>query len=381
MPDLTPLSWSRPLGPRTPPAIWLAAAALALGALALAGPRLVASDAPRRWTVLVDASPSMALAQGDGGSRARVAATAAGAWLAEHAGARDRVRWSRAGRAPLDLAPGELPPSTWLAAERSERAGPRFELEDRAGTLWVTDRAPEPPPIRAGCFASGGEAVPGPVAELPGARLVWDGTELAEVPAPEGDAVRLVSEREPPAPLLRVFNAWASARGFTPTRGAAVADEARLTLELLDLSPGRTVTVGRDGWLAGATACPLPSPTVERATVRWLTARDATGEELTVVDHAPGLVRAGLPALAEPTGDPAAFVVSWSELFDRALLPPPDVVALGERMAAGPAADVAPRAAAPSLDPNAEEPASAPLATWLALASAVLATLALTRRG
>src|SRR5262249_35360391 len=50
---------------RIPPAVWALALGLALGAVALAGPRAVAEIRPRRFRVLVDGRPSTGLPLGD----------------------------------------------------------------------------------------------------------------------------------------------------------------------------------------------------------------------------------------------------------------------------------------------------------------------------
>ena len=93
-----------------------------------------------------------------------------------------------------------------------------------------------------------------------------------------------------------------------------------------------------------------------------------------VVRWRSGAVLVGLTGLDGPQGDPAAFVVSWSELFDAAVRPAPGVVSLAERAAAGPSL-VRPPSASPAPVVGAVHPW--PLVSVLAASAAALALLAL----
>jgi hypothetical protein len=73
-------------------------------------------------------------------------------------------------------------------------------------------------------------------------------------------------------------------------------------------------------------------------------------------------------------GDPAAFAVSWAQLFDAALLPPRGVVALEERQAAGAASERTPER------PEGSRAAQAGFDALLAALAAVLALAALVLR-
>jgi hypothetical protein len=61
------------------------------------------------------------------------------------------------------------------------------------------------------------------------------------------------------------------------------------------------------------------------------------------VSAAPGRVELSFDRAGPPSGDRASFAVSFARLFDGALLPPPGVVPVAERLAAGPGGAVAPR--------------------------------------
>lgn len=311
---------------RIPPAVWLLAVGLALGALALAGPRRPTS-ASRELRVLVDRSPSMGLPLGTGTRRDRAVAMAR-AWIGENA-------------------PGAS--VEWL--ERRDSFGPE---DDRAETLWVTDAAPRPPPQRAGFVASGGDAVPGAIAVDGTTRFDWDGDRIVEVPgaAPKR---RVGVSGALPKPIADVLAAWAEARGAIVGEGGD-----SLVLATSGSGPRRDVQVARDGWSARAVAAGAPS-----ALATWL--EDA--EHRALVSYAPGRIESSIVSMSDPEGDPAAFAVSWARLFDDAVLAPPGVVELGERRGAGKEAIVPPKLDATDRGFSAWE-------AWLACAAAGAALIA-----
>jgi hypothetical protein len=286
---------------RIPPAVWLLAAGLALGALALAGPRKPTSET-RELRVLVDRSPSMELPLGSGTRRDR-ATSLAKEWIDENVPSGSRVEW----------------------IDRRDAFGPE---DDRPDTMWVTDVAPQPPPQHAGFVASGGDAVPGAIAVDGRKRFDWDGDRIVEVP--EGAPKRSVAVTgELPKPVAGVLAAWAEARG-------AIVGAGGDSLLLATSANGahRDVRVARDGWSASAVAAGAPS-----ALPTWL--EDA--EHRALVSSAPGRIESALVSMSDPEGDPAAFAVSWAKLFDDAVLAPPGVVELGERRDAGKETIVAPK--------------------------------------
>ena len=282
---------------RLPPALLFLIAALTLGALALAGPR-GGARAGRSWHVVVDRSPSMDLPHADGGTRGERALAAAEAWLADARRPTDRVAWSA-------------------------HAGASWAALDRAGVVWVTDRAPDPGPARAGLFASGGAAVPGPIAVGQGELLVWDGERIEVIPAPRR-AVRV--DRAVPELLAALVRVWAAARGLD------VAAQAGPDVVLYVSGPARAARAelearaGRDGWTAaGRVAGPA-----DEGLEPWLTADGSA-----LVAFGSGRVDVAWSRIDEPAGDPDAFAVSWSRLLDAALAPPPGVVPLEQRRDAG----------------------------------------------
>lgn len=369
---------------RPPLATWLAALALALGALALAGPR--PSSAARLWTVVVDTRPSLGLALAAGGAgepgatRAAWGMARARELVGERARRADRVRWIARGAPELVLSPAQLPPPGWWPAQEPLGEPAPFELHDAPGVLVVTDLAPVPALARAGWVASGASPLPGPIAADGADLLVWDGAELRREPGAAAGRT-LVVERGAgaaalPAVLERLLEAWSDARGIAraPQRTPASA----LVLELAgDAGRAAAVVCGRDGWSARGMASALPEPAQDEPRERWLEASADDGARWCAVDARAGRVRSSLVELAEPAGDPAAFAVSWAELLDRACLPPAGVVPLAERQRQGARAERAPLEPPPSAGERGGD-----LDAWLAAGCALvfLAALAAARR-
>jgi hypothetical protein len=309
--------------PRVPPAVWLVALALAAGSLALGGPHPVGVPESRAWLLCIDTSPSMDLPldpnDAEGETRGSAARARASRWLEDERGSADTVE--------VVFVDGE--PSAWLE-------------HDRPGCIWITDREPASVPRYAGWCASGGPAVPGPIGAYGTRRFDWDGERVLEVA--EGARRPVVYLLEPAGdvsvspPLKEVLEAWAAFRELEVVR--APADDATLdTLLVVSTSEtstgdGASCTVGRDGWsVAGSVVQPPDSNaemSVEADWTTWL-----SHEDIPVVRTQKGLVWTGWSEMGEPRGDPAAFAVSWAQLFDEALLPPAGVVSLAERRAAG----------------------------------------------
>lgn len=381
-----------PRGRRLPPwAPWLLAS-LVLAILALADPRRTsAAPAGRLWHVWVERCPGFALPFAPGaGEEARALAAPArrlerallgleGA-LAGRLSSADRVVWEALDRAPLELAPGDRPDDEWLLGRpfpdpREARAG----RVDDAGRIWWTASLPEPAPARAGWTAAGGAAVPGPVAIEAGARIDWDGETLVRRPldAPLG-ALWLSPEaaRAWSGPLGQFAELFAAARGLELVNTKPASADVLLALESLEPGPGdfAAARVGRDGWWAdvnplpagGESAAP-PAPAGSRV---WL---ETQGRPLLV--HAPGRILAVPLEWGEVQGDPAAFALSLTRLFDRTLAPPAHVIPVAARADRGPSGFAAP--ASPPQE-------GARPATWerllasgaIAAASAVAALLA-----
>ncbi len=335
-----------------PSAIWFLIGALAAGALAAAGPRLAGPRAPRIWTILVDHSPSTSLpptpSSGDAKRRRiDVALERARAWLAEHGEAGDRVVWWSPARPLVELPLGEPPSDQWLAHPPWFAPEPEFELHDTPTSIWVTDRAPLAPPRLAGCFASGGESIAGPIACDGRDRIYWNGSALVVVPDAIGErTVALDPDRASlPDELVELFALWARERGFEVEPGEAPV----LTLEAAGTATGSETDVegGRDLWRArgraisgGIPASEFGDPSAEV----WLASEPTGGEAWVLVLAAPGRVVLAWRELETLSGDPAAFALSWSRLFDRCALPPSGIVPLAERADAGASLERTPRA-------------------------------------
>lgn len=339
-----------PRGGRSRPRISLGLAllvlALVLGALALAGPRAGQRARPS-WRIVLDRSPSMYLGGRLGvrrfgvrrfGVRQARALARASDWLGAAGGEREWAAWDGAA---LVLERGASPPEAWTVAPPVPHDAPPFESLDRAGTIWVTDVAR--PSLRAGLFASGGELVPGPAAVGERALLVWNGETLVEQAAPLPRRT-VVVDRDVPREIAELAQLWGGARGLT---SAAATDEGTVLHVSAAAAAGGgqgirpLARAGRDGWTAsgpaGAAALedrPHPRPRV------WL-----EGERGPLVSWRPGRVDVAWSRLDALEGEPAAFAVSWSRLFDAALAPPRGVVGVAERAAAGPSTERAPKAA------------------------------------
>ncbi len=318
-----------------PPAVRFAIAALSFGALAAAGPRFSGAPLPRTWVLLVDQSPSTSLALDDGRTRLEQALAGALDWLASRGAPGDRVSWRTPARSELELPWGERPPPDWLAHPRWFAPEPDFALADRSGTAWVTDRMPFAP-ANAACFASGGARVAGPVASSGLTRIDWDGGRLIEVEdALSSRPVTELPAGAAPRELEELFALWALERGFSLDRATA---GAALVFEAAPEGPDGEAQAGRDGWTARGRALAgglPPEALADPAGERWLEVEGAGGTRETLVFASPGRVRVAWRSFERVAGDPAAFALSWSRLFDRVVLPPPGIVPLAERQDAG----------------------------------------------
>jgi hypothetical protein len=359
----------RRAGARIPPALWWTAAGMVVGAAALAGPRLAPAQGVQSLRIVVDRSPSMYL-------------PLAGTTRLEHALARtlalvdgDDPGWSARERvwisADEPLARAPRPPDAWLRAPRIPQAEPYFAAEDRAGTVWLTDQAPNPPPAHAGYVASGGPAVVGPVDTRGTTRIDWDGVSLVEVVS--GAPPRhVVIAGALPELVQQALRAWCAARELECS-SASVPDPALVVRTQSDDGSARELPVARDGWSARAHVRGAARTRDEDGALEVWLEGDAGPERVPLVTCAPGRIELARMELELPSGDPALFPVSWAALFDRVLLPASGAVALSERRAAGTGS-----ARAPTRDAGRENGADpVPLVSALVLASAVCVAIAL----
>jgi len=349
---------------RVPAWAWWAALALACAALAALGPRGARTRAPRTWSVVVDLSPSMHLAL-DGRTRLDAALAQAEELLAAQLAPADRVRWQAPGRAALELGPRARPGAAWLVAEARGEPEPEWGDHDLDGTLWVTDRVPAVARARAWVCASGGPAVAGAIAG-DGATLVHVGDDGRARAAPAPSTAGVVLRGELPPVLVRAVRAWAGARGYAL---GGHADESVLVLEPAGAGEARAVTLGGNGWSARASA--RVAGAAEPGEQELWFAQEPAGGAAVVLRGRTGRLRVFLAELQEPSGDPAAFALACGQLFDALARPRPEVVALGERAAAGPAALVRgtpPQASGPGAD-------AGPLVSASLAGLAVLGTL------
>jgi len=347
---------------------WLLVVGLTLGAVALAGPERAQEPPSSELHVIVDRSPSMYLEHEAGGTRleralARVREFASG-----------DVRWVDATRPGLGRF--RVFPAAWLLAPAVDRDEPAWSEFDVPGRLWLTDARPAALPRHAGYAAAGGAEVYGPVASDGTTRYDWAGAELVEVPSGVTRPHVALTGEWPE--LLREFvrDVWA------PERGVSVHSAARegCVLELRGAPPGAreetSAEVARDGWSASVRARSAGAPLEAdgRALEEWLGANTVSGRSV-LLSAAPGLVCSALVQMDEPSGDPAAFAVSWSRLFDEHLLRAPGVVPLAERIAVG---EEGFKASAELPPGGGGEPAG--VSAWLAGAAALFVALSLAAR-
>jgi len=170
-----------------------------------------------------------------------------------------------------------------------------------------------------------------------------------------------------PEPLRALAALWAAQQGLE------VHDAARggelLTIVLVRAGAERPAELAREGWSARARIVAPLTPALGESS--WLTEGGAC------VLSSKGRVRVSIAELDEPAGDPAAFAVSWGQLFDTALADPPGVVALAERTERG-----APDFRAPAgADAGGQPESPRALGGWFALGAALLALLAWVLRG
>ncbi|MEM9380754.1 MAG: hypothetical protein AAGB93_12450 [Planctomycetota bacterium] len=362
--------------------------AMLLGTIAAAGPRPVpGADPPEVFVARVDRTPSMFLpidpARPGGARRIDAAVGRARDWLRERdaGGARSLVRWTDAGGAATDappLSPEASPPAALLEPPRAPAPEPLWRGVDRPGALLVTDAAPGLELRHAGLFTSGGPAVPGPVAADAEGLLEWNGEDGAPLARrPGGPRLTLRVEAAAAGPFAELARLWAEERGIA---GAQDGRRAGLVVSGPDTEGvERSLEAGRDGW--AATAVVLGRPTVAAGFDPWLVAADGTP----LVTVRPGEVRVHASALDVVSRDDAAFAVSAARMLDGALLPPPEVVSLEERRAAGSARSEplrTPPERVPAVDVEARVRAERGrrAETWFAALAAALALVAFVLR-
>ncbi|MEM1449782.1 MAG: hypothetical protein AAF957_02330 [Planctomycetota bacterium] len=372
--------------------------AMLVGTLAATGPRPVpGADPPEIYVARVDRSPSMFLpidpARPGGDRRIDVAIGRARDWLVERdrtGGVRALVRWADAGGSDGSppLAAGDAPPSRLLEAPRAPAAEPLWSGLDRPGTLLVTDAVPDVALQHAGLFTSGGPAVPGPVAADASGLLAWTGAPDAPLErSSDGPGPTVWIDAAAPGALVDFVRIWAE------ERAVAVVDEPGRAGLVVAHRPGgepggefgggpsgaRVLDAGRDGWTArvSVTGAPEIAPGFEP----WLVAADGTP----LITVRPGEVNVHAVALDPAPTDDRTFAVSAARMLDAALLPPPEVVSIDERRAAGSARSEAPRTPperVPAVDVEARTRAERGrrAETWCAALAAALALAAFVLR-
>ncbi len=341
---------------------WLVAAAIAtaLGVLALAKPGY--EGAPPQGVVVelvVDQSPSMYLPLQAQGAATPATRRIDAAWEAFG-------RWADGHEADITggvyVTTGAGDPVPWQdvpVPDEPETAAPEvlWQAHDAASTVWITDRGVDDQDRgSAGLFASGGEAIPGPVSVGAQGEIYWkaDGTSEFREVSGQGQGQAGVVRLDPDVPrvLRDLAGVWADVRGMRLEMSEGAGDEPELWVGMASTgappepSPGTggtgstSVRVGRDGWeadvsLSGSEGA---APRLGDGWGPWLL--DPAGQAL--VTMAPGQVELGFADFQGQPSDEAAFAVSWIGLFDRARLSPNRVVEPSERRAAGSAVAIPP---------------------------------------
>lgn len=350
---------------RIPPRAWWLLLALCVGSLAVAGPDFRQPPREVLWCFEVDRSPSMYLPVAVDGDRSRydAALNATLEWLDDHEVEASQLRWRAAGSA---IERGAEPPSSWAAPPGT----PASELTDFGatsegdGTVWnrITDAAPTPEPSHWGYFASGGAAIPGPIGDLDGRDLVWDGEAL--VPGAVREPRTMHVGEGVPRECREIAEIWASERGVLLAGDSASAD---LTLRFAGTGGGEARNALGQGWSAEVVAHEWRAGDSTKAGA-WL-----ADEEVVLVRQRPGLVELAFSEITALGGDPAAFALAWGELFDACMPPGRDGLSLAERQAAGARAQ---RDPLPSASAATKAAGRTPPAAWLALIATVLAVAA-----
>ncbi len=348
---------------RIPPGTIPLLAALVLGTVALAGPRIPLPPTRSTWTLVVDRSPSTHLQHEAGGTRLERALLEARKVLDEIGSEGDLVRWQSPQRPSLLLPMREEPGAEWLRGEAWTQA-PTWSSWREAGCIWVTDREPtvagaadgSPTDFSrnlgsAGLVASGGAAVAGPIEIGPTHQVRLESGELQTIKMAWQRPFVELRGTSVPEPIERMLGVWCDERGLELRRSLNGTDweaikSSKAALQWIVAPPDgptRAVVSGRDGWIAEGAYVPVspPDPMRERSWDIWLADSDdgsfdnGRSGSGWLIAKAPGLIWSSWVEMQEPGGDPAAFALSFGELCDRSALAPEQVIPLAEREAAG----------------------------------------------
>ncbi len=337
---------------------WWAAAAMTLGVLAAGGPQPEEEDgAVYLLTAHVDRSPSMFLpadpTEPGGELRIDQALRLTSSWLTSLDPSTERaaVRWRAVEPGGVDvvLDAGEPPPRALRQVPRRRAVPPRWGRLTAPGAIFVTDQSPPSVSREVGVFASGGAAVPGPVAIGSGGLLDWGGRDGAPLVERAAETpIRVFISPDLPAPLIGLAELWAAERGF-PVGGSdeGAALSVRTADPRGDTEAGPGSTAGRDGWTAAFRAVVAGRARGEGGWRPWLSAPDGPA----LVWARSGEIEVAFRAVTPAASTAEAFALSWARLFDSHLQPPPEVVGLDERRGAGAPASRGPQLAS-AMDPE-----------------------------
>lgn len=330
-----------PLTPR----IWLVALAMALVGLALTGPSWTTEAQPRIWRVVLDTGGSNGLPtdaeSGAAQTRFDVAVARGVDWSRENFDG-DQVLWLGAlasdGAVSAEAcAPGARPSKAFLERARLGAAPRSWEAFDAVDCLWLPTSGVHQEPRYAARPRLAYEAGAGPVQDLGGGQGLWFDAagNLSQAPLPTDlprASLRLFGEVTRAGTALGdLARIWAASRGLAVTGG-----EDRQPGEVLVIrsggqadgsAPDASASLGRDGWRARGSW--PESSELPMAGATWLGYRDRP-----LVRWRAGSIEVALEQLDQPSGDPAAFAVSWATLFEQAALPGPGIVSVAERRAA-----------------------------------------------
>ncbi|MFT4541029.1 MAG: hypothetical protein ACI841_003219 [Planctomycetota bacterium] len=388
---------------RLPLSRWLLLFSLAVGAIALAGPRPISEPDVLRWRLWLDRSPSMYLpwvreaAEGKEGSIRRidrvlheldvwrntkddsgfviewewVTRTASG-WE-RHLGPSAPPEWLEAPIPALDemeLPPGDSMPGIVLTDQ------PRADLLDES----------------VGFFACGGDAVAGLIASGADFDLEWDAEWDGAGTRKRSRSPQCVRfDAQLPPPLVEFIQVWADDRQLTCVVSAGERGQheegAWVALEIIGGGAGASskATVERDGWRMTGQARAVAAASIDcRGQERFLHPWPSGGLDERAqpyVARAAGLLSIGWTEVAQVAGEPVSFAVAWGALLDEALVERPEIVSIAERAAAGDAVSDPPPTLAAGIRMSEDVPPLLPLEVWITIAAAGLAFASRMLRG
>lgn len=329
------------------------AIAMLLCVAAMAGPRWIPEQGPKRWHLVFGTGAAGDLPVDDAGrTRLELVRREAQAFVEAHAGddqfvfvgapkvfdrgasaAADALVWSSS---PADA---EAAGPAWQAAVLAAAERDNWAMWDRADCVWFPVASLDREPVRAGLWQAAWPAVPGRIGVRGQDWFVWENDEIETRPGATPWVFAHGAIWQAPAEAGRILEAFCAAAGFQLVRSgdSSGRPEGAPLLVLWQASDDEVPSnaAAEVAWVTGAgwsaewqlrrgLAPPTATP------VGWLSAAAEPA-----VAWEPGLVWTRAQAMGAVSGPLANAVVEWTELFERALcLPDASVVPMARRQAA-----------------------------------------------